>query len=270
MSTESENASGISNYDFREFSGKIIKGGEVKEFEIKDLDDKLLINKESHQKIVRNERDYAKKESFRFSPVVEKYRGIKQQEERDYSEAVEKEVQKRLGRIREEAHREGFKHGEEKGFNFVVDKTLKESEEKIVQLSSMIGEVHHKRDLVFEKQRKQMYELLKTLTKWIILKEVEEDDNYLERLLMKLILEIQEQSNLLIRVNEADFEGMPEILDSVQKKVGKLTNVRIEVNKDFEHKGISVECESNIIDGSLESQFELIDSLFEASDAYGQ
>lgn len=260
----------VESYSFEDFSHLPVHGaGEVKDFLFNELGTRRTESERpEHQGMIRQEREFAEKNSFKFSPIVEKYRGIKNQEEQDIYKKIEEEVVRRVRQIRDEAFREGYKNGEIKGLQEIQSKTLKQSEEKIIRLADMIQEVHAKRDEVFEKQRKQIYELVKVLVKWVLMREVDKDDNYIERLMEKLILEIQERSHLIIRVNEADFTGMPEILETIQNKLGKLTNVRIEINHDLNHKGITIECDSAIIDGTLSSQLELIDRLFESSDAY--
>lgn len=267
---EKSKAPSVESYNFSDFSHLPVHGeGEVKDFLFNELGARRTeIAAPEHQVLIRGERENAEKNQFKFSPIVEKYRGIKHQEEMDLQKRIDEEVNRRVKQIRDEAFREGYKNGESRGLQDIHQKTLKEGEQKIIQLSDMIQEVHEKRDEVFEKQRKQIYELVKILVKWVVMKEAESDDHYIERLLEKLILEIQERSNLVIRVSEADFIGMPEMLQTIQTKLGKLTNVRIEINHDLSKKGISIECDSAIIDGSLEGQLELIDRLFESSDAY--
>jgi flagellar assembly protein FliH len=68
---------------------------------------------------------------------------------------------------------------------------------------------------------------------------------------------------LVIHVNEDAFGYMPEIVKIVDRKVGKLTNVRLEVDLDMHENGVKLESENNIIDGSLEAQFNTIDRLFQ-------
>ena len=55
---------------------------------------------------------------------------------------------------------------------------------------------------------------------------------------------------------------MPEIIKIVERKVGKLTNVRVEVDLDMSENGIIIESENTIIDGSLDAQMASLDKLF--------
>ena len=104
---------------------------------------------------------------------------------------------------------------------------------------------------------------MKNLTKWITLKELENDGKYLERLMEKLLLEIQSRSNLLIQVNMNDFQKMPEVLEVVQSKLGELKNVRVEVDPAILTRGIILESDNGIINATMEEQFKSLDKLFE-------
>ncbi|MCK6596009.1 MAG: flagellar assembly protein FliH, partial [Bacteriovoracaceae bacterium] len=104
---------------------------------------------------------------------------------------------------------------------------------------------------------------IKNLTKWITLKELDNDGKYLERLMEKLLLEIQTRSNLLIQVNMNDFQKMPEVLEVVQARLGEIKNVRIEIDPAIETRGLIVESDNGIINATLEEQFKGLDKLFE-------
>jgi flagellar assembly protein FliH len=70
----------------------------------------------------------------------------------------------------------------------------------MLELNQMIQDVYERRDKIFEEQKIEIYETIKTLPKWVILRELNEDGQYIQRLLEKLILEIQTKNNLLIPI----------------------------------------------------------------------
>jgi flagellar assembly protein FliH len=98
----------------------------------------------------------------------------------------------------------------------------------------------------------------------VALKEIDEDNKYLTRLLEKLILELNEKKNLLIRISAKNFDKMDGILDEIQNKLGALSNVRVEIDHDMQDDGgIILESEKGIIDGSYQAQFEMFSRVFE-------
>jgi flagellar assembly protein FliH len=56
---------------------------------------------------------------------------------------------------------------------------------------------------------------------------------------------------------------MPEIIQTVQARLGQLSNLRIEIVPEIQHPGIILESENGLIDGSLEGVFQNIDKIFE-------
>ena len=56
---------------------------------------------------------------------------------------------------------------------------------------------------------------------------------------------------------------MPEIIQTVEARLGQLSNVRIEIVPEINHPGIILESENGLIDGSMEGVFENIDKIFE-------
>ena len=118
------------------------------------------------------------------------------------------------------------------------------------------------KEAILVESKQEAYALVKNLTKWIILKEVQ-DKEYVERLLEKLILEINTKSNLLIRINEEDFADLPGVIEKVESRLGALTNIRIEIGHDMVDRGIILESEVGVVDGSFKSQMKSLDKLFE-------
>src|SRR5690606_28972709 len=112
-------------------------------------------------------------------------------------------------------------------------------------------------------QKKEMYHLLRNLSKWIILRELKDDGQYVERLLEKLLYETQSRNNLLIQVNSQDFAQMEDVLAHLQAKLGELKNVRVEIDPHVLTRGIVVESENGIINATMEEQFKSLDKLFD-------
>ncbi len=95
-----------------------------------------------------------------------------------------------------------------------------------------------------------------------MLKEINEK-MYLENLLEKLILELNSRKNIIVKVGQNNFAHMPEIIKTVEAKLGQLSNVRVEIVPELNEPGIILECENGLIDGSLQGVFLNIDKIFE-------
>lgn len=234
-----------------------------KEFNLKEfpIDQK---RKDKHQKIIKSERSNAEENHFRIAPVVLEHRGLLEQEKHEKELQIQDEVDRRLESLREQAYDEGFKKGLEEGRQEVFAHTKHEVEEKLNAVGDMITVLLGTQQNLLDEYRKEIYTTVKNLAKWVILRELKEDDLYLERLLEKLILEINARSNLLIKVGPSSFSKMPEVLDVVQGKLGKFQNLRVEVDSQLNDWGMIVESDNGIINASFDQQLHAIDKLFES------
>ena len=256
--------SDVEEYKFKSFSDEEVEADKVTLFEFKPLlRSNQTVAKNDFQKIIREECTHAKNSQFKVNPIVEKYRGLKDQEEQDYQETVEKEVAKRIAEIQDEAFKAGFDEGVNQGREEIFNEMRSVVDQKLDNFSQMVTEVLKTQDSILAEQKKEIYLLLRNLTKWIIVRELKEDGKYIERLLEKLLLEIQARNNLLIQVNPNDFGSMPEILAHVQSRLGELKNVRVEIDSAIMTSGMIVESDNGIINATMEEQFKSLDKLFE-------
>jgi flagellar assembly protein FliH len=250
----------IQAYSFNEISSTT-SNHSVKEFQLQELSGTALTKAKVSETVIRKEREFANQTHFKISSVVKEHRGIIKQEEEDYQRAVEQEIERRLKLIQEESYQAGFNAGLDKGAKEAYDEAVEVYQEKISVLESYIEEVKSFQSDLFKKQKDEIYKMIKLLTKWVILKEVK-NDQYIKDLFERLVLELNTKSNLLVKVNADQFEKMPEVLDIVQQRLGKLTNVRLEIEPDMKNSGIIIESDNGIVDGSLEAQFINLDKLF--------
>lgn len=256
--------SDVEEYTFQNFSEEEANGGKVSLFEFKPLlSGAQAVNKSEFQKVIREERAHAKNTQFKVNPIVEKFRGLKDQEEEEYQAAVEKEVAKRIAEIQDAAFKSGFDEGVNQGREEIFSEMRSVVDQKLDNFSQMVTEVLKTQDEIINVQKREIYLLLRNLTKWIIIRELKDDGKYIERLLEKLLLEIQARHNLLIQVNSNDFSDMPEILNHVQSRLGELKNVRVEIDSAISSSGMIVESDNGIINATMEEQFKSLDKLFE-------
>lgn len=213
-------------------------------------------------KVLNIERAQASKNSFKISPIVKKYRGIQNLEEKEKEDKISVEVERRVTQIYEKAFEMGRSAGMESGKEDIYEQLKIEVHEKTNLLTDMLNEIMSFKEKVLKKQKDDLYHLIKNLVKWITLSEIKNDEEYLKNLLEKLILEIQSKENLLIRVSETYYDAMPDIVTEVEKTIGNFTNVRIEADSEILDKGIIIDSDNGIIDARIEQQFENLDDLF--------
>lgn len=254
----------VSEYKFQNFTEVEAETDAVKVFEFKPLlTSAQTVERNDFQRVIKTEREFAKHSQFKVNPIVEKFRGLKDQEDREYEQRVEEEVKRRVAEIQDEAFKAGFDEGVNQGREEIFEQMRSAVDEKLGDFSQMVSSVLSTQEEILAKQKKEMYQLLKNLSKWIVLRELQDDGKYIERLLERLLLEMQARHNLLIQVNPDDFSAMPEVLAHVQARLGEMKNVRIEIDSSVHSRGIIVESDNGIINATMEEQFKSLDKLFE-------
>lgn len=235
--------------------------GAVNAFKLPKIDAKDDFKRNISSNIIRAERENEAKSAFVISKEVKEHRGLNKQANDDFEQRVQLELEQRLQAVYDEAYNKGIEEGQALGQEQAYAEAAHEMEQKIHEFTEQVSNLQTQMASIYEGAKDSAYRMVKNLTKWIILKEVDEK-YYLARLLEKLIHEINSKQNLVLHVNENSFGYMPEIIKIVERKVGVLTNVRIEVDLDMQQNGIIIESENNIIDGSLDAQMASLDKLF--------
>lgn len=262
MSFQKNNKLDVETFSFSQLTPTQSNPGEVTEFELEALSPAHEFKKSLSDDIIRLEREHEASSGFSIDENVREHRGIRSQENNDFEQRVEDEVEKRLNKRMKQAYEEGFTAGVEDGSKKAYDEAAIQYEEKILVFEKFLQDLMEQKESILVESKLEAYALIKNLTKWIILKEVQ-DKEYVERLLEKLILEINTKSNLTIRVNEADFSDLPGVIEKVETRLGALTNVRLEIGHEQVERGIILESELGVIDGSFKSQMKSLDKLFE-------
>lgn len=252
----------VQEYSFQSFSSKV-SDPSAKNYEFRDLREQIQEDFEEKEKIIKVERENSIRSGFDISPIVRQHRGIKKQEEDEVERRIQEEVEKRVAKIQDEAFRQGHEEGVEQGRIDIHEQTKAQADDKLLMLTEMINQTLMTQSEILKNQKLEVYKLIRNLSKWIVLRELKDDGKYIERLIEKLIIEIQTKANLLIQVDQKYFEEMPEILERVQKKLGTLTNVRIESDYDIQGTGVVIQSENGIINATLFEQLKSLDKLFE-------
>ncbi|MBT3235219.1 MAG: hypothetical protein HN353_04655 [Bdellovibrionales bacterium] len=253
----------INEYEFNALGAQTTNySGTTTKFELTEL--RVGEAKQRDEQQVRDQLLKGATGDFTVSPIVKLHLGAVDQEEQEYQERVKYEVACRVAKIEEEAFNRGHQQGIASGREEIFAQTKAVAEEKIGFLSMMISEVIRKEEELIANQKQQIYQLVRNLTKWVILRELSDDGEYLHRLLEKVLLELQAKRDVLIKVKHSDFDKMPEVLEALQSKLGDISNVRVELDYGLEGPGIIVESENGIINASLPKQFNALDKLFES------
>jgi flagellar assembly protein FliH len=253
----------IKSFEFTDLKGThVIEQNSFQSFEFKTLTGESVTSEKISEDEIRAERKFAQKNNFKVDDIVRDYRGLSRQEQNDLEQKIQHEVKRRLEEAYEDAYKAGLEKGRLEGKELALQEFHEAMGQKVEDFGQVISQVQSQSDNILENNRSEVYEFIKRFTKWIILKEVNEKV-YLEGLLEKLILEMNARKNLIVKVGKANFAQMPEVIQTVEARLGQLSNVRVEIVPEIQHPGIILESENGLIDGSLEGVFQNIDKIFE-------
>lgn len=252
----------IKPFQFSDLKGSTAPSGDQKLFAFQELTGKSFNRESISEEVLRTERSNEKKHNFKIDNVVRDSRGLAEQEKSDIEVKIQEEVNRRIESAYKEAYAEGLEKGIEEGKAEAFANYQQELESKIEEFSVVIEAVKTEGQKIVEKNKHEIIEFVKRFTKWIVLKEINEKI-YLESLLEKLILELNARKNLIIKVGRNNFSQMSEVIQTVESRLGQLSNVRVEIVPEINHPGIILESENGLIDGSIEGIFQNIDKIFE-------
>lgn len=265
--TDVSRDSAITGYSFVNFEDdpKVFHKDAVEEFKLHEFGEETVTKDiDSLKKNIRIERKFSETNNFEVAGIVSKHRGLLQDREEERQQQIEVEVTRRVALLKKQAHKDGFEEGRQHGKELMIDELRSSVEEKLLILHELINEVVATRDEILVEQKREMFVMIRNLTKWVILRELDGDGEYLHRLLEKLVTELQSKSNILVQVSKKNFDAVPEALELIEKKMGELQNVRVEVDYDIDEHGIIVSSDNGIIKGTLEQQFANLSKLFES------
>jgi flagellar assembly protein FliH len=243
-------------------STHVIEQNGFQSFEFKTLTGESVNSEKISEEDIRTERKYAQKNNFKVDDIVRDYRGLSRQEQSDLEQKIQAEVKSRLDAAYEDAYKEGLEKGRAEGQEIALQEFHETMGQKVEDFGQVIAQVQSQSNKIMDNNRSEVYEFVKRFTKWIILKEIDEKV-YLESLFEKLLLELNVRKNLIVKVGKANFSQMPEVIKTVEARLGQLSNVRIEIVPEISHPGIILESENGLIDGSMEGVFKNIDKIFE-------
>ena len=206
----------------------------------------------------------ADKGEFKTASFVKSCLNFKKQRLQDNETKLDKKVQSKVREVHDTAFKEGYEEGIREGKKEVYANIKQYSGEEMERLKALVDEVVDSREEILKQQERDICHLVKYLAKWIVLRELKEDDDYIKRLVQKLLGEISMGQKFLVKIGRQQFENAPELLDMIKGHMEGSTNVRVEVSDEIHDKGVIVDSENVIIKATLKEQFEVLDQVFES------
>lgn len=172
--------------------------------------------------------------------------------QKKYDEIVEDAVNKGE-KILKEAYDEGYKNGYDEG-NLKVNIEIESIIEENKQINDKIKEEY---DNIYKNSEKKLMKLVLEVSKKIIDKEFEENDEAIINLIRSTYGLVEREESLTIVLSENDYEKIKERGELLKEIFGE---VRYTIKKQscVSNGTCKIETQSGIIDGSLEQKFSYL------------
>lgn len=182
-----------------------------------------------------------------------------EQEER---RAIEESVRDRVSALTDEAkslgYNEGFKEGLQKGHEEALQRFRVENSPKVEQLDLMIKSAEAAKNEIFKANERFLIELIFSIAKKMILKELNIDKEYLIRLANELIHRVGVRENIKLTIHPDDAEILEALEHGIKQNYSQLENLNIDISNQASRGGCRIESEWNVIDAKIDAQLEAI------------
>jgi len=195
---------------------------------------------------------------FNLNQDVKKHLNIDKEEEKLFEERVQREVQLELKTAIEQIKERAYKEGFEKGLGEAKQQIIEEEMPLREEFVGLFQELSNSRKVVYEKNKKFLIELFFRISRYFLLREIDTDPEYLNRLVTHLIDRLENQEHIKIYLSPSDYKRLTEVEETIKLKIGKLQDLSIDEDEAIEPGGCRLETMNGVINANLGDQLENI------------
>lgn len=253
----------IDSYQFVEFSSvgdTKLTGSNSSSF----VENEFVTDENSTSSLI-NEVDTANKKDFIIDQKVFDLRKHRSAKKNELEKKIEDRIQIEITRIKEAAYKEGF----EKGLSDGVQKAYNEQEEvvsrKTQEFNGMIDNLLNRENEIIKLQDNELRILIRDLVKWISLKELKEDDQYITRLIKKIVEENKKTSKISFQIGKGVVASFNDSIKRINEKLIETYNGKVDLveNPSLSKDAIEVEIGNSILRADVQEQLKVFDLIFE-------
>lgn len=192
--------------------------------------------------------------AFVVHPLVAAHMGLEKREEADREHEIQREMDRRWLEAKEKAEVEGYTTGLNTGKREAYNAEKPRIEDKLRRFDLLLQQIDTMREKIFVANEDFVMKLMAQLMRVIVLKEVELDKDYLKRLVLHLIQQLGEKSDISLTIGELDVALIKNLRESIEHKFGEMKNLKILTNSEVAAGSCRLETNSVVIDASIENQ----------------
>jgi flagellar assembly protein FliH len=236
----------VTDYKPREFGSG--KNGGLKEFKAKSF--------ETHPEQAVTKVAEKEESRFKLDHHVASQLGIEARHQQEFDEKVRKEIERRWQATKEKAEVEGYTKGLDEGKKEAFQAEKPRIEEKLGKLDKFLLETDKLKETIFKANETFLMGLIAQVARMVVLKEVELDKEYLNRVVISLLNQLGTKEDLKIFVSEQDAVVIDGLKAAVEKEFGKLNNTSFERSTQVPVGGCKIETRFGVVDAAVQTQID--------------
>lgn len=193
---------------------------------------------------------------FSLSPMVRKTLSVEEEENRVIEERLKDRITALAEEVKAQAYREGLANGMTEGFEKAYREFQDEGSERLKHFDSLLKDAEAAKLNIYKANERFLIELIYRIARLVIHKDLERDNEFLNRLVVNLLNRINVKENVTIRIHPNDAQTMAKLRKTVETEMEGMKNLKIEISQKVRTGGCIIETDWNIVDASLDTQLE--------------
>lgn len=205
-------------------------------------------------RVIKNQKDAR----FFVSPLLKSALEIDQEEKK----VIEQMVQDRISAVSEEAKKVASEKGYAEGFKKAEEDAMVqfrgEIQDKIEKIEELLAGFEKAKLRIFEENEKFIVDLIFSICRTILFREVKDDREYVVQLAKSLIERVGVKDNITLKVHPSNINNLENIKEEIVKTFADLKNINIVTDASIKAGGCIVESEWNAINATIDTQIKKI------------
>lgn len=204
------------------------------------------------ERAARNQKD----RRFSLNSLLRDPLSVEEEERRVIEEKVRARVAAVADAAKAKAAEEGYQAGLKKGHEEAFARFREEAQDRIAHLESLLREADSAKEEIYRANERFLQELIYRVARMVMLKELSTDREYVLRLTRELVEKVGVRDNVRIRIHPDDAATVGMLKEGLERALGTMKNLNVEVSNQIRRGGCTVETEWNAIDASIETQLQ--------------
>lgn len=198
------------------------------------------------------DRNFASAQKFSVHALLREPLHVEQEERRAIEARVQATVAELAQKAKDEAAQVGYRDGLAKGHEEAFVQFKQEAEARMKRFETLMAELETAREEILRANEKFLIHLVLRISRMIVLRELKTDATYIQRLAMDLIERVGVRENIKLRISPEDSETLEMIKSGIEKSLGSMKNLSVEVDSKVPQGGCSIETQWNAVDATID------------------